>query len=217
MRMCAPGAELPIACAQRWAWAFHLQVLERLGERLQAAVQVSAHWGRGTGYGPGPCDQGLTGLGMAGRRETSLPSALAAGRCRSVRPRSCLSGRGRSPRVLYPRAARSVTAPVHGTPRRACRARPRRDKLPAFTCAWRSCARRWRRAVGAVTAPTSSCRPGGGPPVARPVYRIACRRRKALRRNVAVCSAWHVSARARLRSRMAASSTAATSHRGYIP
>ena len=80
MRMCAPGAELPIACAQA-GLGLPPEVLERLGERLQAAVQVSAHWG-GVARRPGPCDQGLTGLGMAGRRETSLASALAAGRCR---------------------------------------------------------------------------------------------------------------------------------------
>ena len=58
---------------------------------------------------------------------------------------------------------------------------------------------------------------GAGSPVARPVYRIACRRRKALRRNVAVCSAWRVSARARLRSRRAASSTVGTSTGGDSP
>ena len=80
MRMCAPGAELPIVCAQA-GLGLPPEVLERLGERLQAAVQVSAHWG-GVARRPGPCDQGLTGLGMAGRRETSLASALAAGRCR---------------------------------------------------------------------------------------------------------------------------------------
>ena len=75
--MFAPGAELPIACAQP-GLGLPTDVLERLGELLQAELQVSAHVGW-VARRPGPFAQGPTGMGIAGLRDPSLASALAAG------------------------------------------------------------------------------------------------------------------------------------------
>ena len=101
------------------------------------------------------------------------------------------------------------------------RPRPDRAHGPA-----RVPSRRWSRSVCSVTARRYSwktmCWAGvgqttslsqrrcAGPHVARPVDRISCRSRKALRRNVAVLRSGSVSSRARRRSRIAASWTAGT-------
>jgi hypothetical protein len=80
MRMFAPCAELTIAFAQP-GLGLPTEVWERLGELLQAALQVSAHVGW-VAIRPGPFDQGPTGLGIPGLRDPSLASALATGICR---------------------------------------------------------------------------------------------------------------------------------------
>jgi hypothetical protein len=80
LRMCAPCAELPRAVAQP-RLGLPTDVLARLGERLQAAWQVSAHVGR-VALRPGPFAQDPTGRGIPGRRAPSLASALAPGRVR---------------------------------------------------------------------------------------------------------------------------------------
>jgi hypothetical protein len=80
IRMFAPCAELPIAFAQP-GLGLPTDVLERLGELLQAELQVSAHVGR-VAIGPGPRDQGPTGMGIPRLRDASLASALATRICR---------------------------------------------------------------------------------------------------------------------------------------
>ena len=154
-----------------------------------------------------------------GRR---APLASAAG----VRPRSCLRGRGFAPRVRSPRSATVVTAPVHGTPRRAWRASTPGAKRPVCTGSWRACARRRQRSGWAVpvwpeAGPTIGGA-GGGPPTARrqrrwaglpwarPVERLSGRSPPALSRRWAACRARRVASRARRRSRRAAASTAGT-------
>jgi hypothetical protein len=77
MRMFAPCAALPIACAQP-GLGLPTAVLARRGELLQAAWQVSAHVGR-VAIRPGPFDQDPTGMGIPGLRDPSLASALATG------------------------------------------------------------------------------------------------------------------------------------------
>jgi hypothetical protein len=64
--------------------------------------------------------------------------------------------------VRAPSAATVVTAPVHGTPRRAWRASTTGRQRPEGTWAWHAGSRRWRRALGSVTARTSAWQTIGG-------------------------------------------------------
>jgi hypothetical protein len=151
------------------------------------------------------------------------PVADAAG----IRPKPCMSGLGVATRVRSPRAATRVTAPGHGTPRRAWRASTPGCKRQDCTGAWRAGARRWRRSGWSFTARTSagptiggagvgqttsaSHRRWAGPQVARPVARLSGLSRHACRRHWAACRSRMTSSRARRRSRMASSSTVGTS------
>jgi hypothetical protein len=124
--------------------------------------------------------------------------------------------------VRSPRAATGVTAPVHGTSRTAWRASTTGARRHGCTGALRACSRRARRAVWSLTARLYSwntiCCAGvgqttslshrrcAGPQGARPVERLSCRSRTALRRHFAALRAWLASARARHRARSASSS-----------
>jgi hypothetical protein len=183
---------------------------------------------------------------VAGSRAAQAPSPRARGACivpawamAPCRRRSPLAyaegsspqhfrrGLGVSKRGRAPSAATVVTAPGHGTPRRAWRASTTgctRQEVPG---SWRSCASRWRRAVCAVTARPSSWKTIGwagvgqttarrhrrwaGPDGAWPVWRRSWRGRKAWRRHVAAWRAGRAASRARVRARMAASSTGGAS------
>jgi hypothetical protein len=204
---------------------FPTAVLDDFGVFFQAELSMATDL-RGLPIRPGPCDQEATGRGgpawviAPGRR--CAPEEYAEG----IRPRNFISARGFSNRVRSPIAATRVTATVHGTPRNACRASTTGDTRQAMPCSWRACSRRWRRSRCAVTARTYSCktmccagvghttaeshRRGAGFQWARPPYRISCRSKKALRRNVASVQSLMASSRARVRSRMAASSPVGT-------
>jgi hypothetical protein len=151
------------------------------------------------------------------------PEASAEG----ITPQNFLSALGVSNRLRSPRSATLGTATVHGPPRSAWRAATPGGKRHAWTCSGRACARRGRRAVWSVTARPAACKTRGWAGVgqttaeshrrwagcqgARPMERIACLRTHAWRRNLASLRALRVSARARLRSRLASSSTVGTS------
>jgi hypothetical protein len=157
------------------------------------------------------------------------PEASADGRS----PRHVRRSRGVSTRGRAPRAAPRVTAPVPGTPRRACRAATTAGPRQAGTGAWRAWARRWRRAGGAGTArpsawhtrggagggqpPAERPRRGAGPPWARPAARRAGRSQQAVRRTWASGRSRRVSARARGRSRLAAAAPLGTETAGRAP
>lgn len=80
MRGVPPCPELPRALTPS-ELGLPTHVLDRRGERFEAALQVPTDRGRGA-LGPGSCHQSPTGLGMPGLREAALASALATGRCR---------------------------------------------------------------------------------------------------------------------------------------
>jgi hypothetical protein len=137
-----------------------------------------------------------------------------------------MSCRGVSQRVRSPHAAPVVTATVHWPPRKAWSASTTGWKRQVCPCSWSARARRPRRSVCSVTVWTSACQTmgcaGGGQITslsqrrwaglqwARPVERLSCRRKKALRRHLAAFRSRRVSARARLRSRRASASPAGT-------
>jgi hypothetical protein len=157
------------------------------------------------------------------------PQACAEG----LRPSNPLSARGLSNRVRAPIAATRVTAARPGTPRNAGRASTPGAKRHAGTCARRSRSRRRWRSRGSRTARPSSCQARGGagggqptaesqrrwagPPVARPVSRMACRSQQAFSRDVASVSALRGASRARARSRIASSAPVGTSPAGRAP
>ena len=77
MRVFPPCTELPIAFTQA-DLGLPPHVLDRLGELVEAELQVPTDLGR-VAIGPGAFHQSPTGLGMPGLREASLASALATG------------------------------------------------------------------------------------------------------------------------------------------
>ena len=179
--------------------------------------------GRGA-RGPGPVPQRPTGMGMPGLRDAALASARATGifRRRQASIMHAVSGGLDASQVAECSDGGQPpdTARTEGVPRVHDRAAPPSGARLVAVC------RRWRRSVCAVTAQNSlgrrgagrgrtdnprSQRRGAGPQVARPAYRISCRSRKAVRRNVAVLRAWSGSSRARRRARRASSWTAGTS------
>ena len=131
------------------------------------AIKRRARWHRRTGafqrrswmvLGCGSSRRGLGRLTLAGYRSAQAPSTrarrawgfpavvIAPGRRRApreysagIRPREFISGLGVSTRVRSPRAAPRVTAPVHGTPRRASRASTTGGSRQELTCSGRSC------------------------------------------------------------------------------
>ena len=227
-RVFPPCAQWSITCAPA-DLCLPTRVRDRLGALFQAAGPVPTHVSR-VARRPGPVEQSPTGRGRPGLRQASLVSALTPSRCRR-----------RQAHILPEWSGVIDAGPVAACgdggdrpgPRRAWRAAPTGQSRPAVTWAWRAWSRRWRRAVGSVSARTSSwqtrCgagvgpttarrqRRGAGPPVARPVERRAGRSRHACRRTLAVVSSWRVSARARRRSRRAASAPAGTSTGGRAP
>ena len=209
----------------RRTWACPTHVLDGLRHLLQAQVEMPPDCGRGA-RGPGAFAQGPAGMGGPRLGEAALAAPLASEVCRRgeaqrVHQRSggiapgevaACGHRGHRHRALHP--APGLEGFDHGseTPSRhlvgACLCKTLKTSgcsLPARMYAWNpmGCA-----GVGQPTA--RSHRRCAGPQVARPVERIACRSRQALRRNCAALRSRMASARARHRSRIAASSTVGT-------
>jgi hypothetical protein len=187
----------------------------------------------GSAGGPGTCAQRPLGMGMPGCGQRPLLAPLPRGLCGRDQAQAwhaCSWGieTGEGPKVRPQRDGHGAghTAPsleglTHGGNRHAC---------TGSGSAWAS---RWRRSVGAWPAWTSACktlcgvgggqspsespRRGAGPPFARPVERLACRRTKAVRRNLGAWRALRVSSRARGRSRMAASAPVGPATAGRAP
>jgi len=155
-------------------------------------------------------------MAPGGRR---APEASSAG----TQPTHGLRSRGLAKRGRSPRSATRVTATVHGTPRRACRAATTAGTRQAGTCACSAGASRGRRAGWACTARTYACqtmwcagggqptaaspRRGAGLPWARPGSRRAWLSQQAVRRHWAALRARRVSSRTRVRARRASSAT----------
>ena len=133
---------------------------------------------------------------------------------------------GGSKRVRSPMSAPIVMATVHCTPRKAWRASTTGCKRQVVACSRRSWSRRPRRSGCSVTVRTYAGKTLGGagvgqttaarhrrwagPPLARPAERISWRSTKALSRHWASLRSLITSSRARVRSRIASSSTVGT-------
>jgi hypothetical protein len=195
--------------------------LDRCGERCQAQLEMTPDCGR-IPVGPGPFAQGTTGMGMASLGKTALLTPCPTG-----------IFRGREPEIMHELSggieARQVAQFGHRDHRH-------RELDPAQglegldhgsvhllgECECQTAQTGSLFSDGLAVFLTDNVLRGGGPPtslsqrrwaglqVARPGERIACRSKKAVSRNVAAFRACRVSARARLRSRLAASSTAGT-------
>jgi hypothetical protein len=202
----AAGAQAARACAQP-SLRLPTDGLDRFGALGQPAWPVAADL-RGIPGGPGPVAQGTPGLGGASWGEGALAAPLPTEICCREQAHILHAWSGMC-------AAGQGTQCGHG-----------RDGDGARPCSCSSGSRRWRRAVGAVTArpsawktigcagvaptPAESQRRGAGPQGAWPGERLACHRQKAVRRTWAALRSQRASARARQRSRVAASATGGT-------
>src|SRR5262245_17719651 len=103
--------------------------------------------------GPGACDEGAAGVGMAGCGDRAVVAMVACGGCRGREAEIThqLAGRVEARKV---RAATMVTATGHGTPRRAWSASTTGRRHQVCPWSWRACASRARRALWSVTART---------------------------------------------------------------
>lgn len=208
------------------------EIWEGFGPLCQSPLEMATDLGR-VAVRPRAFNQGPAGMAMAGLGDASLGTPWATGRCR-----------GRQTQITHPRCgvgqARQVAACGDGRDGHGARYTPQRleglhDWGEAPRVAPRlECLCQTREAFGGFgdrppilleddrvggrrtddgREPSERC----GAPRAWPVERMSWRRRKAFRRDFAALRSWMLSARARLRSRMASSSTWGTSTRGRSP
>jgi hypothetical protein len=191
----AAGDQLPIALAQA-ALRLPTAGLAGRGHLLQAPWEMAPALG-GIAVAPGPFAEGSAGMGVPGRGAASLAAPLARGVGRGGTPRACRSGRGGLAAGKGPESGSHRSGPgawdapqglVGGDPGDEppglhlvcqCLGAP----LEAFgglvagsPVCLEDALLRWRGTAYCAEPPAV-----GGVPGAWPGYRLACRRRHALR------------------------------------
>lgn len=220
-----PGHEASNAVAPP-PWRLPAEVLDGLGRWFEAPWQMSTDVG-GIALRPRACDEGSTGLGMTGVGEGTLPAALTAGVCRGDQPQAFQQWSG----VID---ACEVSPCSHGgdghdeldaTQRlERCDDRRYTPGLGLVLACWFQTPEACRVCVDRAHVVLEDALLGGGvtdhrrepsemgrTPLAWPVSRRSCRSQKAFRRNFAALRSRRASSRARVRSRMASSSSVGTS------
>jgi hypothetical protein len=148
----AAGHHASIACAPPPV-RLPTAVLARLWQHVQPAWPVATDVG-GIPRGPGPFDQGASGMGVVGVGARTLPAARTAGIfCGDQAPLWHDVSR-----VLNARQVAECGHDGHGHgawhPTQALQDLDHGGRLPALPCSRRACATRWRRSVCAWTART---------------------------------------------------------------